>query len=95
MKVNLERGNIIRGSGFHDRSEITLLGVINEWIKQLGTIIYFDSWKSYDCLSRKGFEPLKVNHNLHFVVSETRCHTNIIESTQRHVKSKQCVPLWC
>ncbi|KFM72405.1 hypothetical protein X975_25370, partial [Stegodyphus mimosarum] len=60
-------GGVERESGklflvaLHNRSEKTLLGIIKEWLKP-GTTIYSDSWKTYNCLSREGFEHLKVNH---------------------------------
>lgn len=67
------------------RDTNTLLPIIQKWILT-GTTIISDFWKSYDCLSKHGFEHLKVNHSINFKDPETGAHTNSIEGSWAHAK---------
>jgi hypothetical protein len=58
-----------------------LLQIIQHWIKP-GTTIVSDFWKAYNCLSREGYDHLRVNHSLHFKDPETGAHSNSIESSR-------------
>ncbi|KYN22649.1 hypothetical protein ALC57_04950 [Trachymyrmex cornetzi] len=49
-----------------NRTEETLLQVIEEWILP-GTTIMSDCWKSYKNLNSKNFQHLTVNHSMNFV----------------------------
>ncbi|GFY05381.1 DDE_Tnp_IS1595 domain-containing protein [Trichonephila clavipes] len=88
-------GGVERDSGklflvaVHDRTKRTLMQIIMEWIEP-GTTIISDCWKGYnhDVLTAEGFNHLTVNHSLNFVDPDTGAHTNTIESTWRHVKSR-------
>ncbi|GFX92601.1 DDE_Tnp_IS1595 domain-containing protein [Trichonephila clavipes] len=88
-------GGVERDSGklflvaVHDRTQRTLMQIIMEWIEP-GTTIISDCWKGYnhDVLTAEGFNHLTVNHSLNFVDPDTGAHTNTIESTWRHVKSR-------
>lgn len=53
-----------------DRTEETLLRLINQWILP-GTTIMSDCWRSYNCLNSKGFQHLTVNHSMNFVDPDT------------------------
>lgn len=85
-------GGVERDSGrcflvaVHDRSEKTLIEVIENWIHPKITIIS-DCWKAYSNLSKCGYQHLTVNHSIEFVNTETGAHTNTIESTWRRVKA--------
>ncbi|GFS98105.1 putative transposase-like protein [Trichonephila clavipes] len=76
----------------HKRTQ-TLMEIITEWIEP-GTTIIADCWKGYnhDVLTTEGFNHLTFYHSLNFVDPDTGTHTNTIESTWRHVKSRfpQC-----
>ncbi|GFT77566.1 nucleic-acid-binding protein from transposon X-element [Trichonephila clavipes] len=54
------------------------------------TTIIADCWKGYnhDVLTTEGFNHLTFNHSLNFVDPDTGTHTNTIEITWRHVKSR-------
>ncbi|GFX82736.1 DDE_Tnp_IS1595 domain-containing protein [Trichonephila clavipes] len=67
--------------GVPDRSEETLIGLIETWIEP-ETVVVLDCWKTYERLSKKGYEHLTTNHLLEFVNSET----DAVESTWHHFK---------
>ena len=69
-----------------DRTSETLLKIIKEKIKP-GTTIISDCWQAYDCLSKHGFQHLKVNHSINFLDPETGAHTNTIERKWRDTKN--------
>ncbi|GFX24384.1 hypothetical protein TNCV_421851 [Trichonephila clavipes] len=55
------------------------------------TTIIADCWKGYnhDVLTTEGFNHLTfLNHSLNFVDPDSGTHTNTIESTWRHIKSR-------
>jgi len=68
-----------------DRSQDTLLPIIQEYIAD-GTTIYSDCWKAYDCLGKKGYVHMSVNHSLHFKDPETGVHTNTVEGMWNQVR---------
>ena len=68
-----------------DRSQDTLLPIIREYIAD-DTTIYSDCWKAYDCLDKKGYVHLSVNHSLHFKDPETGVHTNTVEGMWNQVR---------
>lgn len=67
-----------------DRTEKTLLTLIQEWIKP-GTTIVSDCWKGYINLEKHGFLHKTVNHSVEFVNDEGY-HTNKIEGHWRQMK---------
>ena len=73
-----------------DRTEETLLGIIEERV-EAGTTIHSDCFKSYGKLAELGFVHKTVNHSQNFVDPESGAHTNTIESTwwavKRHLRS--------
>ena len=69
-----------------DRTSATLLEIIHNYIEP-GTTIISDCWKAYDCLSKEGYQHLKVNHSLNFVDPHTGAHTNRIERHWRDTKN--------
>ena len=69
-----------------DRTSDTLLSIISEYIEPGSTIIS-DCWKAYDCLSKEGYQHLKVNHSVNFVDPSTKAHTNTIERHWRNTKN--------
>ena len=68
-----------------DRSEATLIPIIQKYIKP-GTTIMSDCWKAYTKLEQLGYKHGTVNHSVEFVNSATGDHTQTIESTWRSVK---------
>lgn len=68
-----------------DRTEKTLLTLIQEWIKP-GTTIVSDCWKGYINLEKHGFLHKTVNHSVEFVNDEGY-HTNKIEGHWRQMKA--------
>ena len=63
-----------------DRSEATLIPIIQKYIKP-GTTIMSDCWKAYRKLEQLGYKHGTVNHSVEFVNSATGDHTQTIEST--------------
>ena len=61
-----------------DRTSDTLLDIITEYIEPRSTIILY-CWKAYDCLSKQGYQHLKVNHSVDFVDPDTAAHSNTNE----------------
>lgn len=68
-----------------DRSEKTLIPLIQRWIKP-GTTIISDSWKGYINLNKYGYIHQTVNHSVEFV-NENGDHTNKIEGHWKQLKS--------
>ena len=68
-----------------DRSEKTLVSLIQKWIKPQSVIIS-DCWKGYINLNRYGYIHETVNHSKEFV-NEEGAHTNKIEGHWRQLKS--------
>lgn len=62
-----------------DRSEATLLPLIEKYIEK-GTTIISDCWKGYINLRKHGYEHITVNHSKEFVNSEG-FHTNKMKDT--------------
>lgn len=70
----------------HNRKEVTLLPLIQKWIKP-GSIIHSDCWKAYTNLAKKGYHHITVNHSKEFINTETGACTNGIEGDWRHAKA--------
>ena len=68
-----------------DRTENTLIPIIQQWIEP-GSIIISDCWKSYSNLSKYGYTHETVNHSVEYV-NEQGAHTNKIEGHWRQLKS--------
>jgi transposase-like protein len=68
-----------------DRSEKTLISIIQKWIEP-GSIIISDCWKGYFNLNKYGYIHETVNHSKEFV-NEEGSHTNKIEGHWRQMKS--------
>ena len=71
----------------HSRDGRTLIPIIQANVQQ-GSIIHTDDWKAYRRLPRYGYTNHMVNHSENFVDLTTGAHTQTIESTWGHVKSK-------
>ena len=69
-----------------DVSSRTLKAIIKSKIKE-GSIIYSDSWKSYDGLVFHGFDHHRINHYFEYV-NEKNHHINGIESFWAFAKTK-------
>ncbi len=69
-----------------DRSEATLLPIIETFIEK-GTTIIFDCWKAYCNLEKYGYKHVTVNHSKEFV-NNNGDHTNKIEGHCRQAKAK-------
>lgn len=67
------------------QAEKELLPIIKEWIEP-GTLIISDCWKSYNNLTKNGYEHACVNHSKEFVNSDGK-PTNKIEGHWRHMKA--------
>jgi transposase-like protein len=84
-------GGIERDSGrcffevVEDRSESTLVAIINKYIKKETTIIS-DCWKAYCNLEKHGYHHQTVNHSTLFKDPITGACTNKIESTWHSLK---------
>jgi len=61
-----------------DRSEKTLLPLIQKFIRP-GSIIFSDSWRSYNKIQQLGYQHNKVNHKYNFVDPSTGVHTQNVE----------------
>ena len=72
--------------GVDDRSEATLLPIIETFVEK-GTTIISDCWKAYCNLEKHGYKHLQVNHSKEFV-NKDGDHTNKIEGHWRQAKSK-------
>lgn len=73
------------------RDQATLLPIIQEWILQ-GSQIHSDCWKSYNCLTKEGYEHLRVNHSIKFINLATGACTNRIESSWGAAKRSMNFP---
>jgi transposase-like protein len=69
-----------------DRSEATLLPIIQTFIAE-GTTVISDCWKAYSKLEKHGYKHLTVNHSKEFV-NKDGDHTNKIEGHWRQAKAK-------
>lgn len=69
------------------RDADTLVPILEQYIKP-GTTIITDCWKAYGKLDRAKFRLFTVNHSITYVDENTGAHTNTIESTWRHVKTR-------
>lgn len=69
-----------------DVSSRTLKTIIKSKVKT-GSIIYSDSWRSYDGLVFDGFEHYRINHSFNYV-NEQNHHINGIESFWSFAKTK-------
>ena len=69
-----------------DRSEATLLPIIETFIEK-GTTIISDCWKAYTNLEKHGYKHSLVNHSKEFV-NKDGDHTNKIEGHWRQAKAK-------
>ena len=69
-----------------DRSEATLLPIIETFIEK-GTTIISDCWKAYCNLEKHGYVHETVNHSKEFV-NQNGNHTNKIEGHWRQAKAK-------
>jgi len=58
-----------------NRSEVTLIPIINQYIKH-GSTIFSNSWKDYANLQQHGFQ---VNHRFNFVDPNSGSHTQNFE----------------
>jgi len=58
-----------------NRSEITLIPIINHRYIRHGSTIFSDSWKAYANLQQHGFQHNQINHKYNFVDSNSRTHT--------------------
>ena len=68
-----------------DRSEATLLPIIQDWIEP-GTLIVSDCWKSYHNLDKYGYSHQTVNHSKESV-NEDGYNMNKMEGHWKHVKA--------
>ena len=68
-----------------DRSESTLLPIVISYVNNK-SLIYSDSWSSYNNLYLYGYRHYKVNHSTHFVHPISGAHTQKIESLWRSCK---------
>jgi len=71
------------------RDRATLLPIIQREV-EIGSTIHSDEWRAYSNLSDHGYVHKTVNHQLHFIDTET-ANTQSIESTRRRVKVKYCI----
>nr|WP_298657140.1 IS1595 family transposase [uncultured Flavobacterium sp.] len=69
-----------------DVSKKTLQTIIKQRVKQ-GSVLYSDSWKSYDGLVINGYHHYRINHTTHFVLNKKN-HINGIESFWSYMKNK-------
>lgn len=69
-----------------DVSSRTLKAIIKSKVRQ-GSIIYSDSWRSYDGLVFDGFEHYRINHYFEYV-NDKNHHINGIESFWSFAKTK-------
>lgn len=58
-----------------EKESDSLLRIIQKWIF-LGTTIYSDCWKTYDCRNEEVYIHQKVNHSLNFVDLDSGVRTN-------------------
>ena len=70
------------------RNRATLESIICNWVVE-GSIIWTDSWKAYNRLSRCNFQHATVNHKREFKTVDG-VHTNKIEGHWR--QAKRCMP---
>lgn len=63
----------------NQRDQGTLISIIRKRIK-VGSKIYSDYWKAYECLGQEGYKHLSINHSIKFVNAETGASTQAIES---------------
>jgi transposase-like protein len=69
-----------------DRTAVTLMPVICDWIEP-GTTVISDCGATYRDVAAHGYTHLTVNHFLSPVDEHTGAHTNNAESTWPHVKA--------
>ena len=82
----LKRGGSVYTQIIPEASARTLKTIIRERVTS-GSVVYTDSWKSYDGLIIGGFEHHRINHQWKLVDGKTR-HINGIESFWSYVKNK-------
>ncbi len=69
-----------------DRTEATLVSLLNEWVRP-GKTIYSDFWKGYINLTAHGYIHETVNHSKEYVTTDG-VHTNKIEGHWRHINTR-------
>ena len=83
----LKRGSLVYTQIINNTKTDTLMTIIRNKIKP-DSIVYTDSYRSYDALDVSEFKVHRVNHSSHFVESSN--HINGIENfwnqTKRHLR---------
>ena len=82
----LKRNGIVYTQIVPDVSARTLKSIINKRVRN-GSIIYSDSWKSYNGLVFYGYEHIRISHDKE-LVDNKKNHINGIESFWSYVKNK-------
>jgi len=82
----LKRNGIVYTQIVPDVSARTLKTIINKRVRN-GSIIYSDSWKSYNGLVFYGYEHTRISHDKE-LVDNKKNHINGIESFWSYVKNK-------
>jgi len=89
----LKRGGLVHTVMIHDTKSLTLMGIIRERIEP-DSIVYTDSYRSYDVLDVSEFHHYRINHKERFAAE--RNHINGIENfwnqAKRHLAAYNGIP---
>ena len=89
----LKRGGKVYAQVINDAKSATLMPIIRQRIRP-DSVVYTDSFASYDVLDVSEFKHHRVNHSLHFV--HQRTHINGIENfwnqAKRHLRKFNGIP---
>ena len=90
----LKRGGKVYAQVITDAKAKTLMPIIKERVT-LDSIVYSDTFKSYNSLHVEGYHHVRINHSQTFATSK-RNHINGIENfwnqAKRHLRKFNCIP---